>query len=53
MDLMFETPSDTTIEKIIITRDVVENGADAQIIRNDSAFPLKHEFDEEEQESAS
>ena len=53
MDLMFETPSDSTIEKIIITRDVVENGADAQIIRNDSAFPLKHEFDEEEQESAS
>ena len=53
MDLMFETPSDTTIEKIIITRDVVENGAEAQIIRNDSAFPLKHEFDEEEQDSAS
>ncbi len=53
MDLMFETPSDTTIEKIIITRDVVENGAEAQIIRNDSAFPLKHELDEEEQDSAS
>ena len=53
MDLMFETPSDTTIEKIIIARDVVENGADAQIIRNDSAFPLKHEFDDEEQNSAS
>ena len=53
MDLMFETPSDASIEKIIITRDVVENGADAQIIRNDSAFPLKHEFDDEKQDNAS
>lgn len=39
-DLMFETPSDNTIEKIIITRDVVDNGAEPQIIRNTSAFPL-------------
>ena len=53
MDLMFETPSDTTIERIIITRDVVENGAEPQIIRNDSAFPLKHEFDSEETDTAS
>ena len=47
MDLMFETPSDTTVERIIITRDVVEDGAEPKIIRNDSAFPLRHEFDEE------
>ena len=47
MDLMFETPSDTTIERIIITREVVEDGAEPRIIRNDSAFPMKHEFDEE------
>ena len=47
MDLMFETPSDPTIERIIINRDVVEDGAPAKIIRNDSAFPLKHEFDTE------
>ena len=53
MDLMFETPSDTTIERIIITREVVEDGAEPKIIRNDSAFPLKHEFDSEETDSAS
>ena len=53
MDLMFETPSDPTIERIIITRDAVENGAAPQIIRNDSAFPLSHEFDDTEQNSAS
>ncbi|MBQ9680347.1 MAG: ATP-dependent protease ATP-binding subunit ClpX [Ruminococcus sp.] len=52
-DLMFETPSDTTIEKIIITRDVVENGAEPQIFRNDSAFPLSHEFDDQTQDNAS
>ena len=52
-DLMFETPSDTSIEKIIITRDVVEDGADPQIIRNESAFPLSHEFDEQTQDNAS
>ena len=39
-DLMFETPSDNTIEKIIITKDVVENGAEPQIIRS-SPFPLE------------
>ena len=53
MDLMFETPSDTTIEKIIITRDVVENGAEPRIIRNDSAFPLRHELDDEKKDTAS
>ncbi|MBQ3284993.1 MAG: ATP-dependent Clp protease ATP-binding subunit ClpX [Ruminococcus sp.] len=53
MDLMFETPSDTTIERIIITREVVEDGAEPKIIRNDSAFPLKHEFDSEETDTAS
>ncbi|WP_407385993.1 ATP-dependent Clp protease ATP-binding subunit ClpX [Ruminococcus sp.] len=53
MDLMFETPSDPSIERIIITKDVVENGAEPQIFRNDSAFPLSHEFDEGSTESAS
>lgn len=52
-DLMFETPSDTSIEKIIITRDVVEDGAQPQIIRNESAFPLSHDFDEQTQDNAS
>ena len=44
-DLMFETPSDDTIEKIIITREVVENGDQPQIIRAD-AFMLPMEGDE-------
>nr|WP_316624203.1 ATP-dependent protease ATP-binding subunit ClpX [uncultured Ruminococcus sp.] len=52
-DLMFETPSDNTIEKIIITRDVVESGAQAKIIRNDSAFPMSHDFDEKAKDNAS
>ena len=32
-DLMFETPSDSTIEKIIITKDVVTDNAQPQITR--------------------
>ena len=38
-DLMFETPSDNTIEKIIITEKTVDEGEPPTIIRN-SAFPL-------------
>ena len=52
-DLMFETPSDPSIVKIIITRDVVEKGAEPQIFRNDSAFPLSHDFDESAKNHAS
>ncbi len=33
--LMFEVPSDDTIEKIVITEEAVKNGADPEIIRND------------------
>ena len=32
-DLMFEAPSDPTIDKIIITEGVVKNGAAPQITR--------------------
>ncbi|MBQ6153105.1 MAG: ATP-dependent Clp protease ATP-binding subunit ClpX [Ruminococcus sp.] len=39
-DLMFETPSDRTIEKIIITKDVVENNAQPQILRRETDIPL-------------
>ena len=39
-DLMFETPSDRTIEKIIITKDVVENNAEPTILRRDTDIPL-------------
>ena len=44
-DLMFETPSDDSIRKIIITRGVVENGDEPQIFRDDSAFPAAHDND--------
>ncbi len=42
-DLMFETPSDTTIEKIIITKAVVTDKEQPQITRKKekSAFSLK------------
>ena len=32
-DLMFETPSDNTIEKIIVTKETVTDNAKPQIIR--------------------
>ena len=35
-DIMFETPSDSTIEKCIITKDVVENKAKPRIIYNEN-----------------
>ena len=42
-DLMFETPSDDTIEKIIITKGVVTDGAQPQITRRKekASFPVK------------
>ena len=33
-DLMFDTPSDSSIEKIVITREAVEDGAAPTILRN-------------------
>lgn len=41
-NLMFETPSDNTIEKIIITKDVVTNGVQPQITRQKErvSFPV-------------
>ena len=40
---MFETPSDDTIEKIIITKSVVTDGAQPQITRRKEkpSFPVK------------
>ena len=34
-DIMFETPSDKTIEKVIVTRGCVENGEEPVIIHKD------------------
>lgn len=38
---MFEAPSDHTIESIVITKDCVENKADAEIIKNPDRKPLR------------
>ncbi len=44
-DLMFETPSDVTIDKIIIKKETVTDGADPDIIRNNSKLPIKIDID--------
>ena len=40
-NLMFEVPSDYTIEKVIITKDTVENGAAPEIVHNPDRVPVK------------
>ena len=40
-NLMFEVPSDYTIEKITVTKDSVENGAAAEIVHNPDRVPVK------------
>lgn len=40
-DLMFEVPSDYTIEKITVTKDTVENGAAPEIVHNPDRVPVK------------
>lgn len=44
-DLMFETPSDITIEKIIIKKETVTDGAQAEIIRSKAKAPVKIDID--------
>lgn len=39
MPIMYETPSEHTIAKVVITRDCVENGAEPEIIRDESRKP--------------
>ena len=39
MPIMYETPSEHTISKVIITRDCVENGAEPEIIRDENRKP--------------
>ena len=39
-DLMFETPSDPTVEKIVITESVVTNDTEPQIFRNEDKAPV-------------
>jgi len=44
-DLMFETPSDVTIEKIIIKKETVTDGAQPEIIRNKEKSSIKIDID--------
>ena len=39
MPIMYETPSEHTISKVIITRDCVENGAEPEILRDENRKP--------------
>jgi ATP-dependent Clp protease ATP-binding subunit ClpX len=39
MPIMYETPSEHTISKVIITRDCVENGAAPEIIHDENKKP--------------
>jgi len=43
LDVMFDVPSETTIEKCIITLDTVEKGARPILIRNDNKHIIKPE----------
>lgn len=40
-NLMFEVPSDYTIEKITVTKDSIENGAAPEIVHNPDRVPVK------------
>lgn len=44
-DLMFETPSDVTIQKIIIKKETVTDGAQPEIIRNKKKSSVKIDID--------
>lgn len=44
-DLMFETPSDVTISKIVIKKETVTDGAKPEIIRNSSKSAIKIDID--------
>lgn len=41
MSLMYRVPSDYTVEKVIITEDMVKNGADPEIVYNQERKPVK------------
>ena len=40
-DLMFALPTDYTVEKVIITRDCVKNGAAPDLIKNPEKKPTR------------
>lgn len=40
MPIMYSSPSDCTISKIIVTRDCVENGAEPETVRDSTRKPV-------------
>lgn len=51
-DIMFDIPSDKTIEKCIITEDTVLKGSGPQIVYNENRRPLKERRKTEDKDSA-
>jgi len=51
-DIMFEIPSDDTIEKCIITADTVNKLSGPEIIRNENKLPIKERRKTEDKDSA-
>lgn len=41
MPQMYQVPSDYTIEKVIVTKEMVEEGAEPQIVYNKDRKPVK------------
>ncbi len=41
MSLMYRVPSDYTVEKVVITKEMVENGAEPEVVYNQDRKPVK------------
>lgn len=51
-DIMFDIPSDSTIEKCIITEDTVNKLTGPEIVRNDNKLPLKERRKKQDKDTA-
>lgn len=51
-DIMFDIPSDSTIEKCIITEDTVNKLTGPEIIRNENKLPLKERIKNQDKDTA-
>ena len=41
MPIMYQVPSDYTVEKVVITRDMVDKGSNPEIVYNKERKPMK------------
>lgn len=48
-DIMFEIPSDTTAEKVVITKECVTDKAEPQVFRNEKRRQLRASFDKKKE----